>query len=59
LKNGHHIKKKILVDQKDLDLFYALYKNCPGKKIVAVVNQWHVPGIEAHWKHTTGTLDKL
>jgi len=22
---------------------------------VAVVNQWHTPGIEAHWRHTTNT----
>lgn len=31
-------QKKIIVDKKDLDIFYALYRNCPGKKIVAVVN---------------------
>lgn len=31
-------QKKVLVDQKDLDLFYALYRDCPGKTIVAVVN---------------------
>lgn len=49
-------QKRILVDHKDIDLFYAIYKNCPGKKIVAVVNQWHMPGIEEHWRHTTGTI---
>lgn len=31
-------QKRILVDRKDLDIFYSLYRDCPGKKIVAVVN---------------------
>jgi len=35
-----------------------LYRDCPGKKIVAVVNQWHMPGIESHWRHTTKTIEK-
>lgn len=52
-------QKKIIVDQKDLDLFYALYRDTPGKKIVAVVNQWHVPGIENHWKSATNTHEPL
>jgi len=47
-------QKQILIDHKDLDLFYQLYR-APGKKIVAVVNQWHTPGIEYHWRHTTHT----
>jgi hypothetical protein len=48
-------QKRLLIDQRDIDLFYNVYRDCPGKKIVAVVNQWHTPGIEAHWRHTTGT----
>jgi len=48
-------QKRILIDQRDIDLFYNIYRDCPGKKIVAVVNQWHTPGIEQHWRHTTGT----
>lgn len=47
-------QKKIFIDQKDVDLFYSIYR-LEAKKIVAVVNQWHVPGIEAHWRHTTNT----
>jgi len=47
-------QKQILIDHKDVDLFYQLYR-APGKKIVAVVNQWHTPGIEYHWRHTTQT----
>lgn len=31
-------QKKIIIDQKDVDLFYALYRDTPGKKVVAVVN---------------------
>ena len=49
-------QKKIFVDDKDIDLFYQIYRNCPGKKIVAVVNQWHMAGIENHWRHSTNTL---
>ena len=49
------LQKNILIDQRDTDLFYSIYRDCPGEKIVAVVNHWHVPGIEAHWRHTTGT----
>jgi hypothetical protein len=49
------LQKRILIDQRDVDLFYGIYRDAPGKKIVAVVNQWHAPGIEAHWRHSTGT----
>ncbi|CAD8124528.1 unnamed protein product [Paramecium sonneborni] len=48
-------QKKILVDRKDIEIFETLYKHTPGKNIVAVVNQWHTMGIEAHWRHTTKT----
>ena len=47
-------QKQIIVDLKDEEIFYTLYRNS-GKKIVAVVNQWHVPGVETHWRHATGT----
>jgi pheromone shutdown protein TraB len=47
-------QKQIIVDLKDEEIFYSLYRT-PGKKIVAVVNQWHVPGVETHWRHATGT----
>lgn len=40
--------KEIFVDKRDEDLFRAI-DNCEGKKIVAVVNQWHLEGIEHHW----------
>lgn len=49
------LQKKILVDETDAHLFKKMYNDMPGKTMVAVVNQWHLPGIEAHWRHTTGT----
>lgn len=52
-------QKKVIVDQKDLIIFKELYKNIKGKRTVAVVNQWHMEGIEAHWQVTTGTEPKL
>jgi hypothetical protein len=50
--------KRILVDQKDIEYFKILYEKMPGKKVVAVVNQWHTPGIAAHWRRITGTEAK-
>lgn len=31
-------QKEIMVDRKDVDIFYSLYRDCPGSKVVAVVN---------------------
>jgi pheromone shutdown protein TraB len=45
--------KNIFVDQKDEDIFLKLDKS-PAKKIVAVVNQWHLEGIEHNWCHRYG-----
>jgi pheromone shutdown protein TraB len=47
-------EKRILVDKKDEEIFKALYSQ-KAKNIVAVVNQWHMEGIEHHWRHSTGT----
>lgn len=47
-------QKGILVDQRDEKIFTDLY-NIKKEKIVAVVNQWHMQGIETHWKRATGT----
>jgi len=55
MKKVAPLQKDILVDRVDEKLFKKLYSDMPGKTIVAVVNQWHMPGIEAHWRHTTGT----
>ena len=48
-------QKKTLVDNLDNSLFRQIYTDLPGNNLVAVVNQWHIPGIERQWRHTTGT----
>lgn len=40
--------KSIFVDKRDDDLFRQIDKS-PHKRIVAVVNQWHMEGIEHYW----------
>ena len=49
--------KDIFVDKRDNDLFVALDKS-KSKKIVAVVNQWHLEGIEHNWCHKYGQLPR-
>ena len=48
-------QKSILVDQRDIRIFNELY-GLKHKNIVAVVNQWHMEGIETMWRHLTGTV---
>lgn len=45
--------KKIIIDERDEDLFTQI-DNAQGEKIVVVVNQWHMEGIEHHWAHRYG-----
>jgi len=40
--------KRVFVDQKDEQLFHHIDKS-EHKKIVVVVNQWHLEGIEHMW----------
>ena len=49
-------QKKVLIDERDERIFRELYA-LKGKNIVAVVNQWHMEGIETHWKGITGQLE--
>lgn len=49
--------KEIFVDQKDEDLFREI-DNAEGEKIVVVVNQWHMEGIEHTWAHRYGQLPR-
>ena len=60
-------QKKIFIDRADYDFFLQIQNHMTGNKKVALVNQWHMDGIEYHWrKHhgieckrpaTTGTED--
>lgn len=45
--------KWVFIDQKDQEL-YRKIENAPGKRIVVVVNQWHMEGIEHMWCHSYG-----
>jgi hypothetical protein len=49
--------KEIFIDRKDEDLFRVLDRS-PSKKIVAVVNQWHLEGIEHYWCFRYGQLPR-
>lgn len=49
----HH--KSIFIDNENERLFRQIYRKMEGDTLVAVVNQWHVPAIEAFWKHSTQT----
>jgi hypothetical protein len=48
-------QKKILIEDEDERLFTSIFHNLDGKVNLALVNAWHLPGIERHWRHTTGT----
>lgn len=45
--------KDIFVDRRDEDLFRQIDKS-PSKKLVVLVNQWHMEGIEHYWCHRYG-----
>lgn len=47
-------QKSILVDLRDERIFRELY-SLKAKHTVAVVNQWHMEGVETHWRRLTGT----
>ncbi len=49
--------KEIFIDKRDEDLFKAI-DQCQEKKVVAVVNQWHMEGIEHLWAHRYGQLPR-
>jgi len=49
--------KQIFVDQRDQDLFKSIDKS-EGKRIVVVVNQWHMEGIEHEWAHRYGQMPR-
>jgi len=45
--------KEIFIDQRDQELFKAI-DSSPHKKIVVVVNQWNMEGIEHEWASRYG-----
>jgi len=49
--------KSIFIDKRDQDLFRAI-DSCKEKRVVAVVNQWHMEGIEHEWAHRYGQVPR-
>ena len=49
--------KRVFIDMKDEDLFRDI-DACKGQRIVVVVNQWHMEGIEHHWAHRYGQVPR-
>jgi hypothetical protein len=47
-------QKAILIDQRDERIFRELF-SLKAKHTVAVVNQWHMEGVETHWRRHTNT----
>jgi len=49
-------QKSVLIDQRDERIFRELYGMKGHKNIVALVNHWHMEGVETHWRRSTGTV---
>lgn len=49
--------KQIFVDKRDSDIFQTI-DSSPHQKIVVVVNQWHMEGIEHEWAHRYGQMPR-
>lgn len=43
-------QKRSLINQRDEDMFIAVEKKLTGNKKLAVVNQWHMEGLEKLWR---------
>lgn len=46
--------KNTMIDKRDMALYKYIREHGQGKRIVAVVNQWHMEGIEHLWAHEYG-----
>ena len=48
-----------MVDEGDQKLFEKIdTQSKPGEKVVVLVNQWHLEGIEHHWCYRYGQLPR-
>ena len=47
-------QKKIVIDAKDEDMFRTIEQRMTGQRKLAVVNQWHMEGIEKLWRLNHG-----
>jgi len=51
-------QKHSLINQRDEDMFVALEQKLTGHKKLAVVNQWHMEGLERLWRLAHGIEEK-
>lgn len=49
--------KRIFIDKRDEDLFKTI-DSAPEKKIVVIVNQWNMEGVEHNWAARYGQLPR-
>lgn len=49
--------KEILVDKRDEGIFQRIDRS-DHKKIIVLVNQWHMEGVEHHWCNRYGQVPR-
>ena len=49
--------KRIFVDKRDEEIFNQIDRS-KGNRVVVLVNQWHMEGIEHHWAHRYGQIPR-
>jgi len=49
--------KRVMVDDRSEDIFRAVQKD-ESKRVVVVVNQWHMENFEHHWAHHYGQIPR-
>ena len=47
-----------MINQRDERIFRRVMGLKEHKNIFAVVNQWHMEGVETMWRHHTNTIEK-
>jgi hypothetical protein len=47
-------QKKILIDKRDEEIFWAVEKKMKGNRKLVLVNQWHMDGIQRYWRKFHG-----
>jgi len=52
-------QKQIFIDHEDDRLFNTIHEKMTGNVNLALVNLWHLPGIEHRWRHATQTDKEL
>jgi hypothetical protein len=49
--------KRVLVDMRGEDIFRQVHRD-EAKRVVVVVNQWHMENFEHHWAHHYGQIPR-